>query len=76
MAVVNEKGSLSTVRKAVWDEKRHIFKVPSISTADPTSGLKIHSNIELMFHKLFNFELEKYLTLMYLNFNCKKLYDL
>ena len=69
MTVVNEKGSLSTVRKAVWDEKRHIFKVPSISTTDPTSGLKIHSNIDLMFHKLINFELEKNSTLRYLNFN-------
>ena len=76
MAVVNEKGSLSTVRKAVWDEKRHIFKVPSISTTDPTSGLKIHSNIDLMFHKLINFELEQNSTLRYLNFNRKKLYDL
>ena len=69
MAVVNEKGSVSTVSKAVWDDKRDIFKVPSISTTDKISGLKIHSNVDMMLHKLSNFEIERNSTLRYLNFN-------
>jgi len=67
MAIIDERGLVSTAKQMKWDEKNEILKLPGISSLS-NSGLKIQSHLDLTSHTLRNFELEPNSTFRKLRF--------